>query len=453
MFRLRQLGTVLSCRGDRGSNGGGEDAGISRGSVDANSVARAFSRSCSQWLVYIAVICSAVAWPKPGRTQSFLGDFPVDVHGFVSQGFLKSTHNNYLAETTGGSFEFTEVGLNVTKSVTDELRIGIQLFSRDLGPIGNYRPQVDWFYLDYRFWDWLGLRAGRTKLPFGLLNEVNDIDAARVPALLPQSIYSAESRDYLLAQTGAELYGYVPLGAPGSLEYRVYGGTIFIDFSSNPAVSNPSVPYVVGGRLMWLPPINALQLGGSVQALKLKGDIKPTPELIAYYQARGVLPADFAGSITLNMPIVLWVASVEYAPGSLYLAAEYCRWHVNATTSPEVLTEAERKQVNERFYVMGSYRVNSWFTPGIYYSGYFPLVNDRSGANRAAQPGGSQADAYQHDVAVTLRYDLATNWIMKAEFHAMHGTAAVSSSLNPDTPRRKLSKNWGLLVLKTTAHF
>lgn len=397
-------------------------------------------------------MCCGVTWAKPSSAQPFLEEFPVDVHGFVSQGFLKSTQNNYLAESKGGSFEFTEVGLNVTKSVTDELRIGIQLFSRDLGPIGNYRPQVDWFYLDYRFWDWLGLRAGRTKLPFGLLNEVNDIDAARVPALLPQSIYPAEARDYLLAQTGAELYGYVPLGAPGSLEYRLYGGTIFIDFSSNPAVSNPSVPYVVGGRLMWITPINALQLGGSVQALKLKGNILPPPELISYYQAQGVLPADFVGSIALDMPVLLWVASIEYAPGDLYLAAEYCRWQVNATTSPEVLTEAERKQSSERFYVMGSYRVNSWFTPGVYFSGYFPLMNDRSGDFRAAQPGGFKPDAYQHDFAVTLRYDLATNWIMKAEFHAIHGTAALSSSLNPG-PRTSLSKNWGLLVLKTTAHF
>jgi hypothetical protein len=393
---------------------------------------------CVLW----AAVLVCLGWAVPGQAQTFALDRVVDIHGFVSQGFLKSTNNNYLAKSKDGSFEFTEVGLNVTKSVSDQLRVGVQLFSRDLGPIGNYRPQVDWFYLDYRFWDWLGVRAGRTKLPFGLLNEVNDIDAARVPALLPQSIYPAESRDYLLAQTGLELYGYVPLGAPGSLEYRMYGGTIFIDFSSNPAVKNASVPYVVGGRLMWLTPVDALQMGGSVQALKLEGTIALSPEQTAFYEARGSLPQGFAGTVTLSMPVVLWVASAEYAPGNLYLAAEYSRWHTMGRTSPEVLTREERQQVSERFYVMGSYRVNSWFTPGVYYSALFPRVRDRSGS-----------DGHQHDIAVTLRYDLATNWLLKTEFHALSGTAAVSAALNPDIPRWRLSRNWGLLVIKTTAHF
>ena len=30
-----------------------------------------------------------------------------------------------------------EVGLNFTKSLTEDLRVGVKLFARDLGPIGN----------------------------------------------------------------------------------------------------------------------------------------------------------------------------------------------------------------------------------------------------------------------------------------------------------------------------
>ena len=50
-----------------------------------------------------------------------------------------------------------------------------------------------------------------------------------MPILLPQSVYPVSSRESLFAQTGGELYGEVPLGAAGSLEYRLYGGTIFIN--------------------------------------------------------------------------------------------------------------------------------------------------------------------------------------------------------------------------------
>ena len=43
--------------------------------------------------------------------------------------------------------------------------------------LGNYDVKLDWFYLDYHFSDAFGIRAGRTKLPFGLYNEFADVDA------------------------------------------------------------------------------------------------------------------------------------------------------------------------------------------------------------------------------------------------------------------------------------
>src|SRR5207302_10876406 len=51
----------------------------------------------------------------------------VEVHGFISQGVLRTTANNYLARSDSGigSFEFTEIGINFTKSLTDRLRFGL----------------------------------------------------------------------------------------------------------------------------------------------------------------------------------------------------------------------------------------------------------------------------------------------------------------------------------------
>src|SRR5258708_2307140 len=100
----------------------------------------------------------------------------VEIHAFVSQGFLVSTANNYLAYSKTSSFESTEAGINFNKSLTDKLRVGLQLFGRKLGPLGDYSLKLDWFFLDYRLKDWLGLRAGRVKIPFGLYNDSSDID-------------------------------------------------------------------------------------------------------------------------------------------------------------------------------------------------------------------------------------------------------------------------------------
>jgi hypothetical protein len=365
---------------------------------------------------------------------------PLEIHGFVSQGFIKTTENNYLGDSERGSFEFTEVGLNLTKSLSDDLRVGIQLFARDIGPLGNYQPQFDWFYIDYRFADWLGLRAGRTKLPFGLYNETSDIDAARVPVLLPPSLYPIQNREFLLAQTGAELYGLVPLGAAGDLEYRLYGGTIYLDTSNaSVALKDFQVPYMAGARLHWLPPVQGLTLGGSLQTLRLDLDYTPTAEENGFYAMAGLLPEDYAGTVSLRAPIKLWIASIEYQLEDLVLASEVGATRIDLESS---LLNSDRSELTEGFYAMASYRVRPWFTPGVYYSLLRVDVANRSG--RAE---------HQHDVALTLRYDLQAHWLLKLEGHYMHGTAGLDPRLNDGIPRGKLREDWAVLLVKTTAYF
>jgi hypothetical protein len=366
----------------------------------------------------------------------------VDVHGFVSQGFFATSYNDYLVDDSRrGSFEFTEVGVNFTSQLTDELRVGIQLFAHDLGSLGNYRPRFDWYYLDYHLRDWFGLRAGRTKIPFGLYNESSDIDAARVPVLLPPSVYPIGNRDYLLAQTGGEAYGNLRLGSVGELEYRAYGGTIHLDTTdAADGIERLEVPYVYGGRLMWLTPLEGLQIGGSAQRLRLEFDYRPGPEVVDPLVAANLLPADFSvASATIR--VLLWVASLEFARNDFLFAAEYSRWSGDVRSSTPILIP-ETESASERYYAMASYRVTPWFTPGVYYSVLFPDTDERSGRS-----------AVQRDLAVTLRYDLNAHWLLKLEGHYMHGTAGLSPTLNGGVPASNLSPEWGLFLVKTTAYF
>lgn len=268
-------------------------------------------RASSRRACLVALLLSgSQAWTRPVAAQS--GAAPeyqeplVDIHAFVSQGFIKSTDNEYLAKSKRGSFEFTEVGVNLTRA----LGVGVQLFTRDLGPIGNYRARFDWFELDYHFFDWLGLRAGRTKLPYGLYNETSDIDAARVPILLPQSVYPTANRDYLLAQTGVELYGYVSLGFMGALDYRLYGGTLYLDLADTASNRQASyeVPYLLGGRAVWTTPLQGLLVGGTVQVLRLDGAYVPTgaeDPALASLDRRGLIPAGYVGPVSFELPAAL----------------------------------------------------------------------------------------------------------------------------------------------------
>lgn len=377
---------------------------------------------------------AAVATPEiaePPDTAPMIGG--VEIHGFVSPGFLVTTHGtDYLGRTSDrGTFEFAEVGINFTKPLTERLRVGIQLFTRDLGGTGDYTQKADWFYLDYRWRDWLGFRAGRVKLPFGLYNDTSDVDSGRVPILLPQSVYPLTSRDYLLAQTGGEVYGFARLGPLGAVDYRAYYGTIFLDAESEPGspivTQEVSVPYIAGGRLMYESPIEGLRVGGSLESLRLDA------RLLATQPPPGT-------QVTVELPALLWVASAELVRNDLHLAAEYSRWHVSLKSSdPAVFPESE--SVSERGYVMASYPVASWLHPAVYYSVLYPDLEKRE-----------SPEDRQHDAALTLRFDVNASWLIKLEGHYMNGTAGLRPSLNPE-PVGELPEQWGVFLVKTTASF
>lgn len=387
------------------------------------------------FIVFLTIVIEILSQKTSALEINPESGSPLEVHGFLSQGAIKTTSNNYLGKSEQGNFNFTEVGLNFSKSLTDRLSAGIQLFARNFGSIGNYNTKFDWFYLNYRYADWLGIRVGRTKIPFGLYNEVNDIDSARVWILLPQSLYPTENRDFLLAQNGAEIYGYHTFGSAGSLDYRVYGGNIFLDFTNIPGsayrIKTLDSAYVVGSRILWETPLTGFKIGGSVQALRIDSDI------VKLTDSNPVT----GNNVSLKIPAVLWVASTEYINQKFQFSAEYSRWHLDSqSTNPTIFPESQA--VSESAYGMFSYQFMDWFQPGFYYSIYYPDVDNRDGREKK-----------QHDLAGTLRFDFNSFWLLKLEAHYMRGTARLNSTINDSRAISSLDRDWGLFLAKTTIHF
>ena len=82
-------------------------------------------------IVSAVVLAGSCLFISPGFSAELGG---VDIHGFISQGFIMSDTYNYLTHNSKeGSFDYNEVGINFSKEMTDKLRLGIQLFARDLG--------------------------------------------------------------------------------------------------------------------------------------------------------------------------------------------------------------------------------------------------------------------------------------------------------------------------------
>src|SRR5689334_17072195 len=87
---------------------------------------RAFGVLCSVLVGLLPATSHRVVLTGEGETPSF------EVHGFVSQGFILTRETNFLAKSAGGSFEFSEAGINFTVQLTDQLRSGFQIFAHQL---------------------------------------------------------------------------------------------------------------------------------------------------------------------------------------------------------------------------------------------------------------------------------------------------------------------------------
>jgi hypothetical protein len=158
----------------------------------------------------------------------------IDINGSITQTVVKTTGNqedwSNLSNTKDGSFEFAEILIGASSQLSEKCRAGAQLISRDFGTLGNFETQLDWGYGDYRFYEQIGIRAGKMKLPRGLYNEARDVDGARTNILLDQGMYPEDWRSFITSFQGVGLYGVLekPGSQWGSLDYQIYAGTINI---------------------------------------------------------------------------------------------------------------------------------------------------------------------------------------------------------------------------------
>ena len=157
--------------------------------------------------------------------------------------------------------------------------------------------------------------------------------------------------------------------------------------------------------------------------------------------------------------VFFWVASFEYTLDSLMLVGEYCRyWGMFASGNPSLIPHSTLDQ--ERFYLQLSYRFSDLFEAATYYS----VQYDPSNRNARGFVNGSQSvyrpieqigdpsySSWTKDLAVSLRFDINYNWLIKLEGHLVDGTAVLYRIDNLDKP--ELERFWTFFGVKTTLTF
>jgi hypothetical protein len=362
------------------------------------------------------------------RTGSlYAQDLPgtgIVVHAYVSQGFLFSSSNNYLSmKSSEGSPQWTDAAVNVSDSLADNLRVGLQLHTYQLGEFGGSNIQVDWASGDYRVNDHFGIRAGKVKTVWGLFNDSQDIDAVFLWILLPQGAYSTDHKSFYLAHIGGDVYGGLSLGKrAGTLHYVAYAGQATIDLNDGYIqtfaqlgllFTNSLGGKTYGGDLQWETPVRGLIIGSSGNMLT----------------ADGTAPAGNFHSPALLTPSMY----ASFTRGRVYLAGEYDRIPINATLTlgstvfPFVADE-------RTWFAMGSYRLRNNLQVGSYYSHFVDKSADTT------QPAN-----YSKDWVVSGRYDFNAYFYAKIEGHFLRGTAlGYYNSTNPNG----LAPNSNMLAAK-----
>ncbi len=381
----------------------------------------------------------------------------VEIHGFASTGYMASTDNNFLLDSDEGSFQFNEAGVNFGASMTDNIRIGLQFYSFDLGDIGNNDVNLDWAFLDYKWKNEFGLRLGKIKTPLGLYNEVRDYDMLRTSILLPQGMYYRYLRETSIGYTGGGAYGNISMGKAGTLGYDLIGGTMEIEddggmakylTTSDRIFDSGEIDHVFGGRLGYRTPLTGLRFAATFFQVDVAYDVHQNVDTGTPIE----IPVDIDIEIPELQAIYL---SAEYSVGNLTVAAEYGTWQGDITTTQDLSplglpspAPSTDDWSDESYYILASYRLTDWFEAGAYYSMYYSDADDRDG-DRFAELGEPDYLAWQEDIAVSARFDITDFWLVKLEVHFMDGAARCSPADNPEG----FEEDWMLYAVKTTFNF
>lgn len=178
------------------------------------------------WLALPLVFAVAMAYaPFSARASQE----SVQIHGFGGWGyghiFGGDNPNSYQLGEEDGLYNNSYFALNVSASPYEKFSASVQNLWRTTDQ--GLEMDFDYAFAEWSFFDWLKLRIGKVKCPFGIYTEVYDVGTLRPFYSLPQAIYGTPSlvteSYYGLGFTGSYFF-------PGGwgMQYDVYGGDLFL---------------------------------------------------------------------------------------------------------------------------------------------------------------------------------------------------------------------------------
>ena len=358
------------------------------------------------------------------------------LHGFANQGYFirKSSRNN-------GSLGFTEIGINLSAQPLNQISFAFQGIYRKAGEVSD-ETQIDFALMDWTLYNsgqtQFGIRVGRVKNPIGFYNETRDIAFTRPSIILPQGIYYERLRDLFLSTDGVQLYlnqlthigeftFQLNLGEPTDSDLELK--TAFLGFEA-PGFLEPQSTYL--GKLEYESTSGATRLAISYVNLDLK--YQPSKQDI-------LSGGDFSSK--------LLILSAQHHVNKFTITGEYLL-QKNTFTNLEPIFP-DYSPTSESYYLQGDYNLTHKIQANLRYGISYFDSDDKKGLLSSIATNKPAHSRYSNAKVAGLRWAPNNNWMLRAEYHRIHGTSSLSHADNPFG--FLTTKKWDLFALQLSYRF
>ena len=394
--------------------------------------------------VWFGIFLVMLCWQLPEQVQAIELSDDIQVHGFLTQGyFLTSDNRVFGTSDSGGSFDFTEVGLNASWTPVTDFRLAGQVLFRRAGAGHEHDVELDFGLLDYTIRSTadyrLGMRLGRFKLPYGFYNDTRDVLFTKPTILLPQSIYFERTRELSLSGDGGLLYGEyrgerknlsleLGMGIPRGDSLDSELGLLGADY---PGKTHSKLSYI--GRLGY-------DLEGGKYRMAISSMWVDTR-----YDPKFFPPSDLPALKLIFKPVIF---SVQYNMDKFSLTSEYAIRPFEQTILDH---QSSRSFTGESYYLQAQYRFSEDWEAIARYDILHKNREDRSGRKYHATTGLPAHTQFARDWIFGLRYYLNSSFLIAAEYHYINGTAWLPLQDNPDL--NDSAQRWHLFSLAASYRF
>ena len=383
--------------------------------------------------------CNASVFAQTPHNSSF------KVHGFISQGLMAVDGSTFVNDDNSMSPRLTEVGLNASYQLSDNIRLAGQAAYLNGGNRYNEGVRIDYLLADWNIYSgeqWkTNIYIGRFKNFHWLYSSTRDVPMTRPSIILPQSVYFDATRDMSVGGDGVAIKSTYSSEGLGDFDFNI---------SSGKSPTSKKQTHILMGQF---------SDGDLTHDSDLQASIYYRPSYSNWRFGVAVTDADFlyeAGDNDLfvdgSLALTRYYANAEYEGEVWTLSAEVVQESV--ALSNVLFTGFEQTKVGQGGYVQALYRTGANLQLLTRYEHYWADKDDKNGNQLEVSSMGAIPHyfGYQRDFTVGLNLDISQHLKLQIEQHWIRGTARLTPVVIPD-PTANTEEYWQISTLQMTYWF